>query len=255
MQKKAKILLIIIMALIFMLIITFLPTFNLKTNKMIFKETDNFVFYYEKQDENAALDMAEILEKTYKKINSAMNFNRTEKTEIYIYPNLQTFQTKKYGYLGRILGPEWYIGDNIKDKVIIVSPLNPGPVHDYNSVVQAVVHEYVHTVIYQINKKTPKFLNEGLAGYLSGNTKPDYPLENIPDIEDTRISNPIKFGNKGLYAFSYTYIEFLDKNYGMNKIMDLIKNPSAYEEIFGVSEEDIYKQWTQYLKDNYIKDN
>lgn len=94
MQKKARILLIIIMALIFMLIITFLPTFNLKTNKMISKETDNFVFYYEKQDENAALDMAEILEKTYKKINSAMNFNRTEKTEIYIYPNLQTFQTK-----------------------------------------------------------------------------------------------------------------------------------------------------------------
>lgn len=149
------------------------------------------------------------------------------------------------------MAPEWYIGDNVKDKVVIVSPLNPGPAHDYDSIVQAVVHEYVHTVVYQINKKTPKFLSEGLAGYLSGNAKPYYPLGDVPDIKDTKISNPIKFGNKGLYPFSYTYIEFLHKNYGMNKVLNLIKKPSAYEEIFGVSEEEIYKQWAQYVKDNY----
>ncbi|HHW00241.1 MAG TPA: hypothetical protein GXX36_11880 [Clostridiaceae bacterium] len=251
MSKKIRILLITIMALVFMLIITFIPTFNLKTNKMVNKETDNFIFYYEKQDENATQDMAELLETTYKNINSAMNFSPSKKTEIYIYPDHKTFQAKKYGYLGMILGPEWYIGDNIGDKVIIVSPLNPGSVHDYNSVVQAVVHEYIHTVVYQINKKAPKFLNEGLAGYLSGNAKPNYPLRNVPDIEDTKISNPIKFGNKGLYAFSYTYIEFLHKNYGMDKTMRLVENPSAYEEIFGVSEEEIYEQWAQYVKENY----
>ncbi|QUL99077.1 MAG: hypothetical protein IMF26_03135 [Candidatus Fermentithermobacillus carboniphilus] len=252
MQKRLKIILNIVAVLIFVSIIIFLPTFNLKTNKMISKETDNFVFYYEKQDESAVLDMADILEKSCKKINSAMNFNRNGKTEIYIYPDLRIFHTKKYGYLGRIVCPDWYIGDNRKDKVIIVSPLNPGPVHDYISVVQAVVHEYVHTIIYEINRKTPKFLNEGLAGYLSGNTKPNYPLENVPSIQDTKINNPITFANKGLYAFSYTYIEFLDKNYGMNKIMNLIRNPSAYEEVFGVSEEDIYKQWVKYIEDNYL---
>lgn len=141
-----------------------------------------------------------------------MKFNRTEKTEVYIYPDQKTFQTKKYGNICSIVGPEWYIWDNVKDKVIIVSSLNPGPAHGYDSIVQAVVHEYVHTVVYQINKKTPKFLNDGLAGYLSGNSKPNYPLGDVPDIKDTKISNPIKFGNKGLYPFSYTYIEFLYKN-------------------------------------------
>ncbi|AEV69473.1 hypothetical protein [Acetivibrio clariflavus] len=251
MRKRIKILSIIITALVFLAIINFLPTFNLKTSKMVSMETDAFVLYYEKQDEKAAQDMAELLEEAYKKINSDMNFSRTEKTKIYIYPDQKTFQTKKYGNICRIIGPKWYIGDNVKDKVIIVSPLNPGPAHDYDSIVQAVVHEYVHTVVYQINKKTPKFLNEGLAGYLSGNAKPNYPLGDVPDIKDTKISNPIKFGNKGLYPFSYTYIEFLDKNYGMNKVMDLIKKPSAYEEIFGVSEEEIYKQWAQYVRDNY----
>ncbi|WP_026486581.1 gluzincin family metallopeptidase [Caldanaerobius polysaccharolyticus] len=251
MQKKLKIASVIIAILILILIIMFLPKLSLKTEKMTSQETNNFVFYYEKQDERAVSDMAKVLDKTYKKINTTMNFNKIGKTEVYVYPDLPTFHTKKYGYLGMILAPDWYIGDNVKDKVIIVSPLNPGPVHDYNSVVQAVVHEYVHTVIYQINKKTPKFLNEGLAGYLSGNSKPNYPLENVPSIEDTKISNPIEFGNKGLYAFSYTYIEFLDKKYGINDIMKLVKKPSSYKEIFGVSEQDIYKQWIQYIKDNY----
>jgi hypothetical protein len=37
---------------------------------MISKETGSFILYYEEQDEEAAQDMAEILEKTYKKINS-----------------------------------------------------------------------------------------------------------------------------------------------------------------------------------------
>ncbi|WDC84525.1 hypothetical protein PL321_01875 [Caloramator sp. mosi_1] len=120
--------------------------------------------------------------------------------------------------MGRILAPKWYVGDNIKDKVIIVSPLNPGTAHNYESIVEIVVHEYVHTLVYQINRKTPKFLNEGLAGYLSGNTKPNYPIRYVPDIKDLKISNLIKFGNKGLYAVSYTYIEYLDKNYGMNKV-------------------------------------
>jgi len=76
-------------------------------------------------------------------------------------------------------------------------------------------------------------------------------LGNVPDIKDTKISNPIKFGNKGLYGFSYTYIEFLHKTYGMDKIVDLVKKPSAYKEVFGVSEEEIYNQWAQYVKDNY----
>jgi len=251
MRKTAKALLFIVMALVLMSVVAFLPTFQLKTSKMITKETDNFVFYYEKQDENAVQDMADIMNEYYKNVNSALNFNPTKKAEIYVYPDLKVLHTKKYGYLGRIFGPEWYIGDNVKDKVIVVSPLNPGPKHDYNSVVQTVVHEYVHTVVYQINKKTPKLINEGLAGYLSGNAKPNYPLENVPDMKDIKTNNPIKFGNIGLYGFSYTYIEFIDKNYSMSKVVDLVKNPSAYEEIFGVSEEDIYLQWAQYVKDNY----
>lgn len=123
---------------------------------MISKETEAFIIYYETQDEEAVQDIADILEKTYKKINSEMKFNRTEKTKIYVYPDQKTFQTKKYGNICRIIGPKWYIGDNVKDKVTIVSPLNPGPAHDYDSIVQAVVHEYVHTVVYHINKKTPK---------------------------------------------------------------------------------------------------
>ncbi|WDC84526.1 hypothetical protein PL321_01880 [Caloramator sp. mosi_1] len=79
MPKKLKILFIAIISLIYVGIILFLPTFNLKTTKMISKQTDKFIFYYEKQDEKAVLDMAEILEKKYETINSATKFSSTKK--------------------------------------------------------------------------------------------------------------------------------------------------------------------------------
>lgn len=44
MRKTAKALLFIVMALVLMSVVAFLPTFRLKTSKMITKETDNFVF-------------------------------------------------------------------------------------------------------------------------------------------------------------------------------------------------------------------
>lgn len=44
MRKTAKALLFIVMALVLMSVVAFLPTFQLKTSKMITKETDNFVF-------------------------------------------------------------------------------------------------------------------------------------------------------------------------------------------------------------------
>ena len=253
MKKLRKFIAMFLSVLAISIFVLILPTLKLKTSTMKVRESEHFTFYYEEKDTKAIEDIENALESMYEKINKAMNFTKDKKSEIYIYGDLETLHKKKYGYIGAMVGPDWYIGDNIKDKIIIVSPLNPGPSHSYESVVQAAVHEYVHTVVYQINSKTPKFLNEGLAGYLSGNTKPNYKINLIPTFEDTKISNPIKFGNSGMYGASYTYIHFLEEQYGMSKVLELVRTPKEYEKIFGVSEDDIYNNWIEFIEREYAQ--
>lgn len=49
----------------------------------------------------------------------------------------------------------------------------------------------------------------------------------------------------------HIYVEFLNKTYGMQKVMQLIKNQD-YSKTFGKRENDIYKEFIQFFKLNYM---
>lgn len=254
MKKSKKIILIvltIILTIAAVLLITFIPTFNLKTKDMLTYESDHFVIFYEKQDENVLKDISAKLNEGYNKISETAKISADYKTEVYIYKNIDELHVKKYGLLGLVFGPKWYIGDNVENKVIIVSPNSPGSEHTYNSIVDATLHEYVHTLMWNINPNLSKFLNEGMAGYISGNTKPNYNFQTLPTFDDTKISNPITFGNTGMYQMSYTYIEYLDENYGMERVLQLIST-GDYDKTFIRSEEEMFNEWIEFLKLNYL---
>ncbi|SDY24733.1 hypothetical protein SAMN05421736_101767 [Evansella caseinilytica] len=248
---KKKIILVILLIILALVCIQFYPALSLKSTGMITEETDHFILYYEPDDKEAAQEIGEILEQKRAEINAKLNYHQEEKTEVYIYPDQNTFHGKKYGMAGRIFGPDWYIGDNVGEKVLLVSPNNPGSHHSYDSVVVTAVHEYVHTVVYAVNPQVSKWLNEGLAVYLAEQA-PD--LETIsvvgaPSYQDTQTSNPVKFGKMSGYAYSYTYLQFLDRTFGMDAVSTLLKeNPADYENVFSYTEEEIYEMWLDYLE-------
>ncbi len=251
MEKRIKIILICFAALIAAVLMSFIPTLNLKVAGMKELSKEHFTVYYEEQDKDAAIDISNRLQKGYDVISKSTNLSPQYKTKIYIYTSLKEFHMKKYGLWGLIIAPDWYIGDNIKDKVIITSPNSPGKQNNYESVANAALHEYVHTLMWNINPKLSKFLNEGMAGYVSGNTKPTYKFSTVPSYEDTKITDSVSFGNRGMYEISYTYIEFLDRTYGMEKIIKLITD-NDYKDTVGKSEKDLYEEWIKFLKVNYI---
>lgn len=250
MPKAFKIVLIGMVILAGLILLSFIPVLQLKTAGMAALEQEHFTIYYEKQDENAAADIAGRLQKGYDRISQSIRLRSDYKTEVYIYGTQKELHMKKYGLLGLLFGPDWYIGDNIGNKVIIVSPNSPGKQHDYESVADAALHEYVHTLMWSLNPKLSKFLNEGMAGYVSGNTRPQYKFNRLPKYEDTKISNPITFGNSGLYPLSYTYIEFLDKTYGMSKTLELMR-AQDYKAVLGKSDRKVFDDWLKYIKKNY----
>ena len=46
---------------------------------------------------------------------------------------------------------------------------------------------------------------------------------NIPSYNDIKTRNTIKFANIGGYMLSHTYIEYLNREYGWDKVLKLIK--------------------------------
>ncbi len=234
-------------------IINFIPTWSLKTGSMQIIEGSWLNVYYE-AEEAAAQDVFRLADQEAEGLASKLGFQEKQDVNIYIYDKQSTMQRKKYGFIGPLLGLDWYIGDNIGTNVILTSPANPGKAHDYQTVKSAVLHEVVHRYISVINPNVQLWLTEGAALYLS-NGEPFYKdylnYMHTPTYEETLTKNPIKFANAGGYTFAHTYIEYIDVTYGWESVLELIKT-CDYPEELKISQEELYLEWVSYIQ-NYVR--
>lgn len=254
MKKTRKIAVIIfcfLLLLILLGIVNFIPTWSLKNDNMHKLEGKWINVYYEKE-EQAAQDVFELADKKTEQLAATLGFSEKQNVNVYIYDAQKTMQKKKYGLIGPLLDLDWYIGDNIGTDVILTSPANPGPVHDYNTNKHAVLHEIVHAYISTENPDIHLWLTEGVALYLT-NAEPFYKefvtQFGIPNFNDTKTRNPIKFSKCGGYTFASTYIEYLDVTYGWDCINELLQTED-YETVFNKSQKTIYDEWVNYIE-NY----
>lgn len=242
----------ILLITVILSILNFIPTWNLKTSSMTKLEGNWCNVYYE-TEKGAALDVFELADEQTEQIAKDLGFLEKQDVNIYIYDDQKTMQRKKYGFIGPMLGLDWYIGDNIGTNVILTSPANPGPVHDYDNNKYAVLHEIVHAYISVENPNIRLWLTEGTALYLT-NGEPFYKeylnSMNIPTYADTKTKNPITFSNCGGYTFAHTYIEYLDNTYGWDQVCELLVSEN-YEEIFHKTQKEIYKEWVAYIENYY----
>lgn len=233
-------------------VVNFAPTWNLETRGMHKMEGKWITVYYEEEEE-AAEDVFHLADSEAGKIAAALGFSEKQDVNVYIYDSQNTMQTKKYGFLARILSLDWYIGDNIGTNVILTSPANPGKVHDYDNNKYAVLHEIVHAYVSVMNPGIDLWLTEGMALYLS-NGEPFYKeyLDDmeVPAYEEICTRNPIRFSDSGGYTFAHTYMEYLDQTYGWEKVLELIRT-GDYQGVFGKSGEEIYKEWVDFLYNYY----
>lgn len=256
MRKKLSVLCKIILGLIgfilILLLINFIPTWSLKTTNMKVITGEWINVYYE-TEQVAAEDVFLYADAATASVAEKLGFTEKQEVNVYIYDNQTTMQTKKYGYIAPLLKLDWYIGDNIGTEVLLTSPANPGNVHTYDNNKYAVLHEIVHAYVSVSNKDIALWLTEGMALYLS-NGAPFYKeyldYFPIPTYNDTTSNNPLIFSNCGGYTFAHTYIEYLEKNYGWDKVLTLIETED-YKQCFNKSKKEIYNDWVEYIKNYY----
>ena len=256
MHKKKRTLVKIICGVVIgfatLLIINFIPTWNLKTFNMQ-ELSGSWINVYYETEQVAAEDVFAYADAETEAVAKALGFEEKPDVNVYIYDYQRTMQTKKYGFVAPMLGLDWYIGDNRGTEVLLTSPANPGKVHTYDNNKYAVLHEIVHAYVSVINKKIDLWLTEGMALYLS-NGEPFYKeylnYMNVPTYKNTISNNPLTFSNCGGYTFAHTYIEYLDKTYGWDKVL-LLMETEDYKECFGKSQREIYDEWVNYIESYY----
>lgn len=231
-----------------LLFLNFLPTFNLETSGMSFIEGDWVNVFYE-EEKDAAKDVFRYADSEAEQIARKLGFEEKQVVNVYIYDRQSTMQKKKYGVVPSLMGLDWYIGDNRDTNVILTSPANSGKVHSYDDVKEASLHEIVHAYVSVINPDVQLWLTEGVALYLTNGeplTKETIESVPVPTYKETQTSNPITFSKSGGYSYAHSYIEYLEKKYGWDKVLELLKTED-YESVLGKTSEEIYNDWIEYM--------
>jgi hypothetical protein len=244
----------LVLAIIAMLFgASFIPTLWLDNGSMHTISGDWISVYYETR-EDAARDVFNLTEAEAGRLTQKLGFSNKQDLRLYIYDKQSTFQTKKYGLIALLLNLNWYIGDNRGSTVILASPGEAVTQKEYERRKYAAPHEMVHALNSILNPKMSLWLTEGAALYLANGNPPHDLYDNspVPTLQQMETRNPVEFSNMGGYDFAHTYLESLDKTYGWDKVLTLLKT-GDYHSAFGKTREAIYQEWITFLKSNYSK--
>lgn len=247
-HKKA---IIIISAVIVLLVLQTLPVFIMKPWNSKTLKSEFITLTYQSGDEKGANEVFDLLEERSEAIYAKMNFSRKDPIDVYIYKTQAALAIREAGFITLAVAPPWHIGDSHNGNIMMVSPYTPVKVHTHDAILTATLHELVHAINHRINPDLSYFWDNGLAVTLAEQVPQagDYDLSKIPSIEDMHTDNGLKFGNMGGYAYSYFYIQYLDKTYGWDKVVAYAKGEGDYEKVFNKTEKEIYSDWCKYLSE------
>lgn len=150
--------------------------------------------------------------------------------------------TSQYGAKENI--PSWLVGFSINQGVYIVIPT----ADRLEYMTKVAIHEFVHLLSYKIEhkEKRVKLLDEGIACFLSHQMSDkrfetiiqDYNQNSLHKIADFCIYNGSEFGKLNGYAYSYIIMEFLNLQFGKEKILYWLKYPEEFLKIVPTIEND-----------------
>ncbi len=217
------------------------------------RETAHFSIHYQATDASCIDAVTNVLEGNHQRVCADLRVALDFKPAVRIYPDLTTFHQA----IGSPNAADWVVGlTNLSGEIKIVSPLRPGPQHTYDSILQALVHEFVHAVVLRGIGATalPMWLQEGVASYEAGQMNeaawagigPYVTSNRIPSFAD--LGDRSRFADLGGYAWSYTILDFAVTTYGRDTLRPWIDNGGAFEATFGVTEAAFRARWIEYLE-------
>jgi hypothetical protein len=219
------------------------------------KQSPHFKLYSTPDDIKVLDTLATALENNYSRITNHLGIRIENKIKVKIFPNIKAF----HAAINHPEAPDWVVGTGDANELKIVSPLNPGNAHNFESLMQVIVHEFVHIAVAHALgdgvTRLPRWLNEGYAMYESGqvnelvrkSVKSSLLQKAPPTWSQLDEVSIMEFGSMNGYGFSGAIVVFLVETYGIDKLALLIKEPENVENIYGLPKDTLEKQWVLYL--------
>lgn len=222
------------------------------------RETEHFVFYCMDQDVKALDDLAEALEGCYERTTTDLGKAPSGKVKVNIYPDIDSF----HNAMGRPNAPDWSVGEAKNGALYMTSPLNPGPSHDYDGMLQIAVHEFVHIII-NLFGNVPSYLHEGVACYEAGQNRYETLSSFIAGQMDQNkvpsLSSLEKFNSssEGMYQYGPAFVDFIARNYGFDAVVALLEGKPLATAIgkdgASMQNQSFNEFWWQFLDNLYRK--
>ncbi len=222
-----------------------------------------FTVYYQSGDSLNARTVLTILEKEFPSLSYELGVRVTSPIGVYIAPSRISFNRLTGGAI-----PHW--GEAVADarkQIIIVK--SPRWFRSNNRPRTLLTHELVHILVGMAtrNAPLPRWLNEGLAIYISGETE----YADGREIAHARFSDQLipldridamfsfeKFRAHLAYQQAFSATAYLVETYGHTAIPALLKNMSternfqrAFRKTFGITPQRFEQDWRTWLDDKY----
>lgn len=245
MKAVLRIVLIVFASVAVLVAINFAPMVSLKTPAMREYTAHGLTVWAAPTDVDEVEPLAARVASQSAAVVEALDGVDASGVEIIVYPNRDALKRKTFGLAGMLMLPDWFIGRNTTDYVLIASPGEPGPAHTRESIVQASVHEYVHVMTDRRHREMGYWMKEGIALYLAGQVPDESAVRRHSDLTWAEFSSPnaMQFAEVGGYTLAYTMIEYLIDRYGWDAVVGLVDPQASYESVLGVTERELFDEW------------
>lgn len=180
------------------------------------------------------------------------DYQPSRKVIIEMYPDLSAFHQA----VGEKDAPDWFTGTYEENILKIVSPLNPGPEHTYESIIKGSVHLFSMWLIEEINPQAPKWIRQGIGGYEAKLMTPEYlkfsteeavrtnKIPTFAELDD----DTWDFDTKKGFQFSYIFVEYVMEKYGVKSMNQLIRHPQAFTRILDCTEAGLHQAVSEHIQ-------
>lgn len=203
-------------------------------------ENDIVKINYPKSEQKCIPDVLNIIQESYQKGLAYFGISSlTHKIEIKIYSSIEQLHQEEFGSMKE----EWLVccGEEISK---VVSPLHPGKVHSYTTMLKIIAGIVYSAIIEQYTNGRKSIFEIGMMVYLAG-------LER----NTTTNSNPqlSQFKEKEYFNFSDTYyiVVFILLTFGKEKMLKILKHPTDYLKILQLTEEELDRQLANFYQVGY----
>lgn len=210
--------------------------------KQIFEEekleqyqNNNLKIYYKLQDKKVVKDIEKAVIEGYNKAIEYFEIkNYNKEIIVYVYSSIEELHLDEFGEKREEWGVCCGDGYNI---IKTVSPANPGKIHDYNTILE-IISKCVADIILNNNfKNVPNWFD--ITTYITG-LSTDTKTHSKPSI--------VKFKNENYFNYSDCYFitRYIVETFGKETVLEILKNPSKYNEILKLSDEEIDRKIEEY---------